>query len=399
MSVSIAQYRQTIPALQNKTYFNYGGQGPMSMKALTAIQSAHQKVQSLGPFSSTVNRWMQAEGEQTRQLLADELGVSPQSIALTENVSVGCNIALWGILWQQGDHILISDCEHPGIVATVYELQRRYDLEVSVFPHLDQLNMANPVATIAAHLRPTTRLLIVSHILWNTGQLMPLKQICQLCHDRPRPIRVLSDAAQTVGMLPLKLAETGVDFYAFTGHKWYCGPAGLGGVYISPEAMADLAPTYIGWRGIKVSQSGQPLGWEPDARRYEIATSNVALCSGLRVAIATNNEWGIAEERYYRICQLSSYLWGKLNSLHSIKCLLKSPPESGLVSFQIWRNDKFSPILHQKLVTYLEEQQFFLRTLLSPSCVRACMHFFSTESEIDRLIDTIEVFLKQHNTG
>lgn len=396
MSVSIAQYRQTIPALQNKTYFNYGGQGPMNMHALAAIQAAHQKVQSLGPFSSAVNRWMQAEGVQTRQLLANELAVSPQSIALTENVTVGCNISLWGILWQQGDHILLSDCEHPGIVATVYELQRRYGLEVSIFPHLEQLTRTNPVETIAAHLRPTTRLLIVSHILWNTGQLIPLKEICELCHDRPRPVRVLSDAAQTVGMLPLKLAETGVDFYAFTGHKWYCGPAGLGGVYISPEAMADLAPTYIGWRGIKVSQSGQPLGWEPDARRYEVATSNVALCSGLRVAISTHNEWGTAEERYYRICQLSSYLWGKLNSLHSVKCLLKSPPESGLVSFQIWKNDESSPILHQKLVTYLETQQFFLRTLLSPSCVRACMHYFSTEAEIDRLIDTIEEFLKQH---
>ncbi|MEO0395972.1 MAG: aminotransferase class V-fold PLP-dependent enzyme [Cyanobacteria bacterium P01_A01_bin.137] len=398
MSVSIAQYRQTIPALQNKTYFNYGGQGPMGINALGSIQAAHQTIQSLGPFGSAINQWMQAEGEKTRRVLADDLGVTPQTIVLTEDVTVGCNIALWGMPWCSGDHILLSDCEHPGIFATVYELQRRYGLEVSIFPHLSQLNSANPVATIQAHLRPTTRLVVASHILWNTGQLMPLTEICQLCHDRPRPVRVLSDAAQSVGMLPLRLAETGVDFYAFTGHKWYCGPAGLGGLYVSPEAMADLAPTFIGWRGITMGKQGQPTGWQPDARRYEVATSNVALCSGLRVAIANHNDWGTTEERYFRICQLSSYLWGKLNSLRSVHCLLKSPPESGLVSFQIFQGGDHSPKLHQTLVTYLESQQFYLRTLLSPSCVRACIHYFTTESEIDHLIDAIELFLQGHVT-
>ncbi|MBE9066120.1 aminotransferase class V-fold PLP-dependent enzyme [Leptolyngbya cf. ectocarpi LEGE 11479] len=396
MSVSIAQYRQRVPALQNKAYFNYGGQGPMVEAALAAIHSAHQTIQTRGPFGSKVYQWMRAEGVETRRMLADDLGVSPQTLALTENVTVGCNIALWGLPWRSGDHILLSDCEHPGIIATVQELQRRYGIEFSIFPHLSQLNSADPVSTIQAHLRPTTRLLVISHILWNTGQVLPLKAICQLCHERPQPVRVLSDSAQSVGMLPLQLAKTGVDFYAFTGHKWYCGPAGLGGLYVRPEAMAELSPTYIGWRGITLGTEGQPTGWEPDARRYEVSTSNVALCSGLRVAIATHNDWGTTEERYFRICQLSSSLWGKLNSLRSVRCLLKSPPESGLVSFRIFQNGAPAPTLHQKLVVYLETRQFYLRTLLSPSCVRACTHYFTTESEIDRLIDAIEEFLQSH---
>ncbi|MDV3351679.1 aminotransferase class V-fold PLP-dependent enzyme [Leptothoe sp. LEGE 181152] len=397
MSVSIAQYRQTIPALQNKSYFNYGGQGPMVLNALKAIQFAHQTMQTRGPFGSAVNTWMQVEGEKTRRVLADELGVSPQTMVLTEDVTVGCNIALWGMSWRNGDHILLSDCEHPGIFAAVYELQRRFDLEVSIFPHLSQINRANPVAMIQSQLRPNTRLVVVSHVLWNTGQVMPLTEICQLCHAQPQTVRVLSDAAQSVGMLPLQMAETGVDFYAFTGHKWCCGPAGLGGLYVSPAAMEDLSPTFIGWRGITMNKEGQPTGWQSDARRYEVATSNVALCSGLRVAITAHNSWGTAEERYFRICQLSSYLWGKLNSLRAVQCLLKSPPESGLVSFQLFQAGEYSPDLHQKLVTYLESQQFYLRTLLSPSCVRACVHYFTTEAEIDRLIDTIEAFLHGHS--
>ena len=396
MSVSLAQYRQTIPALQNKSYFNYGGQGPMGRDALRAIQSAHETIQTLGPFSNAVLQWMQAEGEKIRRGLAEELDVASETVVLTEDVTVGCNIALWGMPWRKGDHILLSDCEHPGIFAAVYELQRRYGLEVSIFPHLSQLTTRDLVARLQSHLRPTTRLVVMSHILWNTGQVMPLKEICQFCHAQSQPIRVLSDAAQSVGMLPLQLAETGVDFYAFTGHKWLCGPAGLGGLYVSPEAMAELAPTFIGWRGITMDEQGQPKGWKPDARRYEVATSNVALCSGLRVAIAAHDGWGTTEERYFRICQLSSYLWGRLNSLRSIQCLLKSPPESGLVSFQVFQAGDCSPALHQQLVKALEAQQFYLRTLLSPSCVRACIHYFTTESEIDRLIDAIDAFLKDH---
>ncbi|MEM6254945.1 MAG: aminotransferase class V-fold PLP-dependent enzyme [Cyanobacteria bacterium P01_D01_bin.156] len=396
MTASLEQYRQTFPALHNKTYFNYGGQGPMDFNALGAVRAAHHTIQTKGPFGSDVNHWLQAEGQKTRQVLAQELGVVAETLTLTENVTVGCNIALWGMDWQQGDHILLSDCEHPGIIATVQELQRRYNIEFSFFPHLSQLYVADPVATIESHLRSNTRLVVVSHILWNTGQVMPLREICQLCHDQPQPVRVLSDAAQSVGMLPLQLSETGVDFYAFTGHKWLCGPAGLGGFYVSPEAMPELAPTYIGWRGIQMNHLGQPTDWAPTAQRYEIATSDMPLCSGLRSAIASHNTWGTAEERYFQICQLSSYLWGKLNGLPSIRCLLKFPPESGLVSFQIFQGREPSPKLHRKLVVYLEEQQFYLRTLLSPSCVRACTHYFTTSSDIDRLVDAIEIFLKEH---
>lgn len=396
MVLSIDQHRQTFPSLQNKVYFNYGGQGPMDMSALGAIQEAHQVIQTKGPFGSEVNQWLQTEGQEIRQVLAQEVGVGPETVALTENVTAGCNIALWGMTWRQGDHILLSDCEHPGIIATVQELQYRYGIEFSFFPHLSQVNTADPVATIEAHLRPTTRLVVVSHVLWNTGQIMPLQEICQLCHRQSPPVRVLSDAAQSVGMLPLQLADTEIDFYAFTGHKWLCGPAGLGGFYVSPEAMAELAPTYIGWRGIKISPLGQPNGWQPDARRYEIATSDVPLCSGLRTAIANHNNWGTAEERYFRICQLSSSLWGKLNAIPGVKCLLKSPPESGLVSFQLFNAGEPSPKLHKTLVTYLETQQFYLRTLLSPSCVRACTHYFTTGADIDQLIATIETFLQTH---
>ena len=385
----LSSYRENFPSLANKNYFNYGGQGPMPEVSLQAIYESYQKVQNLGPFSDKVHKWIVNETALIRGAIAAELGVSPDTITLTEDVTVGCNIPLWGLDWQPGDHVLLSDCEHPGIIATIQEIQRRFHLEVSTCPIMETLNQGNPVEVISQNLRPKTKLLVISHILWNTGQVLPLAEIVKACHHLfPSPIQVLVDAAQSVGVLPLKLAETEVDFYAFTGHKWWCGPEGLGGLYISAKARENLSPTFIGWRGILKDQSGKPIGWQPDGRRYEIATSAYPLYPGLREAIALQNQWGTATERYEKIKELSGYLWEKLSKIPEIKCLRTAPPESGLVSFQLTNGKS-----HQELVKYLEKQEIMVRTILDPDCARACTHYFTTEAEIDKLVAEIKNFV------
>ncbi|MDJ0555812.1 MAG: aminotransferase class V-fold PLP-dependent enzyme [Microcoleaceae cyanobacterium MO_207.B10] len=385
----LSSYRQQFPALANKAYFNYGGQGPMPEISVQAIYQCYQKVQSLGPFSGKVAVWVERETALIRGAIAAELGVSPDTITLTEDVTVGCNIPLWGIDWQPGDHVLLSDCEHPGVIATINEIQRRFNIEVSTCPLMATLNAGNPVEVIAKNLRPNTKLLVISHILWNTGQVLPLNEIVDLCHGRSEaPVKVLVDAAQSVGVLPLKLAETGVDFYAFTGHKWLCGPEGLGGLYVSSDARKDLSPTFIGWRGVTKDKSGKPTGWQPDGRRYEIATSAYPLYQGLREAIALHNQWGTAVERYAKIKELSGYLWEKLSQIPEINCLRTAPPEAGLVSFQLTNGKP-----HKKLVEYLETREIMVRTILDPDCVRACVHYFSSEVEIDNLVSEIQAFI------
>ena len=387
------KYRQQFPALANKAYFNYGGQGPLPEPALEAIYAAYKRVQLGGPFSGEIGAWVAQEAMLTRRAIASELAVPPETIALTEDVTVGCNIALWGIDWHPGDHLLLSDCEHPGIVASVMELQRRFNIEVSVCPLAATLNEGDPVAVIADYLQPNTRLLVISHILWNTGQVLSLAEIVKVCHEFPQTpdlpvnnhkIRVLVDAAQSVGVLPLNLIESGVDFYAFTGHKWWCGPEGLGGLYVSADALVDLHPVFIGWRGIVTDANAKPIGLKPGAQRYEIATSAYPLYAGLRSAIALQHEWGTIEERYAEICRLSKYLWEHLSELSHVECLRTSAPEAGLVSFRVTNG-----MPHKKLVDLLEKQGIMVRTILNPDCVRACVHYFTTEAEIDKLVEAI----------
>ena len=169
-------YRSQFPALANKSYFNYGGQGPIPQAALAAISTAYQDIQTLGPFGLKTSEWVIKESNLTRQAIASELGVVAETITLTENVTVGCNIALWGIDWQPGDEILLSDCEHPGVIASIKEVCRRFGVSVNLFPLLATLNSGDPVEAIVSNLTPRTRLVVFSHVLWNNGQVLPLSR-------------------------------------------------------------------------------------------------------------------------------------------------------------------------------------------------------------------------------
>ncbi|TAF10977.1 MAG: aminotransferase class V-fold PLP-dependent enzyme [Nostocales cyanobacterium] len=379
-------HRQKFPALANKIYFNYGGQGPMPQGAMDAITQTQAHIQEIGPFGTEAYRWISPQMQATRAAVASTLNVPNDTITLTGNVTIGCNIGMWGIDWQPGNHLLLSDCEHPGVMATAGEISRRFGIEVSTCPLMATLNEGDPVNIIAENLRPSTRLVVLSHVLWNTGQVLPIDKITEICRNNNSLLLV--DAAQSLGVLPLNLTELGVDFYAFTGHKWLCGPAGVGGLYVRPQSRENLQPTFIGLDGVIVNNQAQPINWQPDGRRYEVSTLATPLYVSLREAIATHNQWGTAEERYQQICQNSEYLWQKLRELPEIKCLKNSPPQSGLVSFQLANHQPSS-----KLVQFLEAQKILTRTIANPNCIRVSVHYLTLESEIDQLIAAIKVFL------
>ncbi|MEO1671226.1 MAG: aminotransferase class V-fold PLP-dependent enzyme [Cyanobacteria bacterium J06631_2] len=382
----LKEHRQQFPGLINKTYFNFGGQGTMPEASLQAIVDTHKYIQEVGPFSGQINGWLTDKVNLLRQAIALELEAAPETITLTENVTAGCNIAMWGVDWQEGDRILMTDCEHPGIIATVEEINRRFGVEVNICSIMDTLNEGDPVEVIRSQLTENTRMVVLSHLLWNTGQILPLKAIAQACHNYPakQTIRVMVDAAQSVGSLDLNLPELEIDYYAFTGHKWLCGPAGVGGLYISKDAFADLNPTFIGWRGVEMDDRGKPIAWKQSGEKFEVATSAYPEYEGLRRAISIHQQWGTKSDRYQRICELSNYLWSQLQKIAQVSCLKATPPEAGLVSFQV------AGIDHKRLVDTLEKQGFLLRTIADPNCIRACVHYLTLPEECDRLLEVIQ---------
>lgn len=378
---ALAQHRQCFPALTNKSYFNYGGQGVLAQSTLDSILEAFGYIQRQGPFGVRTNAWAIQASQRARVAFASAIGVAPETISLTEDVTVGCNIALWGLDWQAGDHILLTDCEHPGVVASIQEIQRRYGVVTTMIPLLAAQSDGEILDLFVRHLQPQTRLVVLSHILWNSGRVLPLEPLMEQIKaaSAEREIRVLVDAAQSVGLLPLDLAASLVDFYAFTGHKWCCGPEGVGGLYVRPGAREALRPTFIGWRSLSYEATAGG-GLLSDGRQYEVATSAYPLYAGLVEAIDTQNQWADRALRYQRICQLSQELWQRLQALPQVTCLLPTAPASGLVSFRV------EGVANGPTVQKLEAENIYIRNLGYPDSLRACVHYLTNEEELDRLV-------------
>ncbi|MEN9254527.1 MAG: aminotransferase class V-fold PLP-dependent enzyme, partial [Gloeomargarita sp. SZTDM-1c_bins_89] len=132
--MDIQEQRQHFPALAHKTYLNYGGQGPLPTPALRAMWEVYEQEQRKGPFSRQALVWVEEQEHLTRQAFARWLGVSVADITLTSSTTQGCAIVLWGWPWRGGEHLLLSDGEHPGVVATVAQLARRFGLTWSTCP-------------------------------------------------------------------------------------------------------------------------------------------------------------------------------------------------------------------------------------------------------------------------
>ena len=384
--------RDLCPALQNKTYFNYGGQGPLPNPSLEAITASWARIQELGPFTADVWPYIAKEVNSTRRLLAQCCGVPPHRLALTENVTSGCVLPLWGLPFTEGDRLLIGDCEHPDVVSACVELARRQNLAIDVLPvkHLcgDQTQCdAAVVEAIDQTLTPRTRLVVLSHLLWNTGQVMPITAVAKQLHQHPQQPFLLVDAAQSFGQIPVEDAAAAADIYAFTGHKWACGPEGLGGVALSERVVAEASPTVIGWRSLrdesKVDLSSTDL-FHHDSRRFEVATSCVPLMAGLRCSLQLLENAGSAQQRWDHIRSLSGKFWQALQGLDHVTPLLEVPPSSGLVSFQVIGD--VPPAEHVK---QLGGQGLWIRDLADPSCLRACTHITTTDDDINALVAAI----------
>jgi L-cysteine/cystine lyase len=391
-------FRDHCPALLNKTYFNYGGQGPLPTPSLEAIQTSWRRIQELGPFTTDVWPFIGAEVSSTRRRLAQLCGVAPHRLALSENVTSGCVLPLWGLPFVAGDRLLISDCEHPGVVAACVELARREGLEIDALP-VQQLRGDQPstdagvMDALEQSLTPRTRLVVLSHLLWNTGQIMPITAVAERLALHPQSPYLLVDAAQSIGQIPVQQAAAAADIYAFTGHKWACGPEGLGGVALSERVLEQGQPTVIGWRSLRDESKADLSSSDPfhhDSRRFEVATSCVPLMAGLRCSLDLLEQEGSSEARLGRILQLSRDLWGTLEQLPGVSPLLEVPPASGLVSFQLSKGPACGEVVKQ-----LGSQGLWIRDLADPACLRACTHVTTGGKEIETLVEAIGTFLDQ----
>jgi L-cysteine/cystine lyase len=380
--------RELMPALANKVYFNYGGQGPLPTPSLEAIEASWRAIQELGPFAGSVWPYVGGTVSSLRRRLASWCGVPPERLAFTENVSSGCVLPLWGLPWQEGDELLISDAEHHGVVAACRELARRQKLSLASLPVVETRSGSEAargavLQALERSLTPRTRLVVLSHLLWTTGQLMPIADVAARLALHPNHPWLLVDGAQSLGSVPVAEAAAAADIYACTGHKWCCGPEGLGVVALSERLLEQATPTLIGWRSL-ADEAADTGDFHRDGRRFEVATSCTPLFAGLSSSLALLEAEGTDQQRLAQIRQRSAELWEGLGRITSVRPLLDEPPPAGLVSFTVVGQDPAT------LVQRLGERGIWLRNLPDPACLRACTHITTSPADLETLLEVLQ---------
>ena len=148
---------------------------------------------------------------------------SPEEAIFTQNCTHGINIALKGLL-RHGDHVVISDIEHNAVLRPVHAMSRRGIISYSVaqtFTGKDET-----VSSFARLIRPETRMIVCSHASNVLGIRLPIEELGELCLKED--LLFMVDAAQTAGVLPINIGDTGIDFLCASGHKSLYGPPGTG---------------------------------------------------------------------------------------------------------------------------------------------------------------------------
>lgn len=376
--------RSEIAALRHTLYMNWGGSGPSPRRALEA---ANETMLSLndryGPMSMPALEESFRILRRCRERLATLLGAETEEIALMESTSDGINRIAWGIPWQEGDEIVITDSEHISGIAPWEYLAERLGVRVVRAPVAESEADIEPIVDA---LTERTRLLFVSHVSYKSGAVLPLAELTEIAHQRG--IFVGVDGAQSVGQLPIDLAELGVDFYALPGQKWLLGPDGTGALFVRREAQQRLLPSVIGWASL--ANEGVPLNFHPDARRYEVAGRFVPAFAAFDAAVECIAEIGVKAIRD-RILQLVDRFTGRLSALPGVEWFgpRAGGEPTGLVACTLANHDP------AKVVPRLwKEHRIVCRWIDQPRLLRFSIHAFNTEDEVDEVVDVLERLLE-----
>ncbi|MGH7582453.1 MAG: aminotransferase class V-fold PLP-dependent enzyme [Gemmatimonadales bacterium] len=265
------------------------------------------------------------------------VGAWPGSAAVLRNTTEAMNNAAAGLDLRAGDEVLSTVHEHVGGRCCWELLARRRGTTYRTFaPPLDPAGPSDLVAAWQAQVGPRTRVLSISHILFDTGMIQPVAELVRWA--RSNGIVTVIDGAHPPGMLLTNMQALDADFYATSPHKWLLAPKGTGLLVVHPDRIATTWPLVA---------SGE---WNtPDIRRFEdVGTSNLALIAGLRAAVQFHNAIG-REAIEARVRSLATRLFDALAANPRIH--LVSPRQAALRSAMV--SFKMEGTTAEKLQGYL----------------------------------------------
>lgn len=258
-----------MPIAPKWAYFDHSAVAPLSGPAAKRLADWAAEAAAEGD-----TRWPDWDREvgRTREAAAGLIDASPDEIALVPSTTAGITLVAEGLDWREGDNVVLLADEFPS----------------NLFPWMHQASRGVEVRRVPTDfgridydaLRQAcdrrTRVVSLSWVGYANGYRQDLDRLAQIIREAGALFFV--DAIQGLGVFPLSVRETPIDFLAADGHKWMLGPEGAGVAYIRREHLERLRPIGIGWNSVEnAADFGKSeLRLKPTAARYEGGSANAA---------------------------------------------------------------------------------------------------------------------------
>jgi L-cysteine/cystine lyase len=348
--VTPQEARARFPVLERIAYLNAGTTGPLSRASRQAMAEWDDRAMWMGRAAASYFEGGAELKRRLRERLGELLSVPADRLVLTTSTTEGCNLVVTGLRLRPEDEVVITDSEHPGLEAPV----RASGAVVRVAEVLGR-TPAEAVAAVAAAVGPRTRLVALSHVLWLSGEVLPVAEI-----RRATGVPLLVDGAQSVGAIPV--AAAAADYYTVSGQKWLCGPELTGALYVAdPDTLRPQMAAYGAMHGEGIDRLG-------------VSHHAASPLAGLLAALEERPEWAFARgEEMAERCR-SALLGAGLE--------LRTPPRSSrLVAVRV-------PGDPQAAVDRCRERGVVIRAL-PDGWLRASCGWWTSDEDVARLVSAL----------
>ncbi|HEY3962809.1 MAG TPA: aminotransferase class V-fold PLP-dependent enzyme [Gaiellaceae bacterium] len=355
-------WRDRFPVCERYAYLNAGTFGPLSRATLDAMADVRAREGEHGRAGGTYFDELFERRERVRMLLAAQIGVPAEHLALTESTTQGVHIAVLGLGVGPGDEVVTTDAEHIGLIGPLVTAGAKLR-----FARVDGLRAVDVFEAIRSELTSRTRLIALSAVSWIDGTIFPWRELREATG-----LPVLVDGAQSAGAMDVD--ATAADWFTVSAQKWLCGPDAMGAFYVrDPDALTPRLISGIG----AASYDLKAGAWDPKpgAARFDTGFTPFVSLAGLEAALVD-----LPDGRFTRSRELTAQLRELLTEAG--EGVVTQSDQATLVSWRA-RGDA------AETVRQLFAEGVLLRDLPKTGLVRASVGWWNDESDLQRLVDAL----------
>src|SRR5712664_1708797 len=325
---------------------------------------------------------LEPQCETIRTGLAELFGCDREEIAITRNASESLEILLMGMDFKSGDEILTTTQDYPRMLTTLRQREKREGLVLKLIKiPIPPKNLGEILAAFEAGITNRTRLILMAHQINITGQITPVKAVCELA--RARGIETIVDGAHSFGQFDFKQKDLGCDYFGTSLHKWLFAPKGTGLLYVKRDKIEKLWP-------LMAAETKQA----PDIRKFEeIGTHSAAPKLAIGEALLFHNGIG-GRRKEARLRYLSRYWMNRLKDAPKVRFNTSFDPAQSCAIANVNIEGTNPSAIGSYL---LDKHRIFTTPIIHEEFkgIRITPNVYTTIGELDRFCDVMDMIARK----